>query len=148
MIICFNIDCNNEINSELLINTEHIVNNNNGTIININNQKCTNIDMSYCNNKYYNVNKTFDELISNEINNIQTLNEYKHNKNINSNHNNIDINDDNDYKNKLYSSCSSSYKPNNDKINIKVNEYENQINEKQQQLTLIKIHYIIIIKQI
>ena len=133
----YNIDYNNEINSKLLINTKHI-NNNNGTIININNQKCTNIDMSYCNNKYYNVNKTFDELISNEINNIQTLNEYKHNKNINSNHNNIDINDDNDYKNKLYSSCSSSYKPNNDKINIKVNEHENQINEKQQQLTLKK----------
>jgi hypothetical protein len=143
----YNIDYNNEINSKLLINTKHI-NNNNGTIININNQKCTNIDMSYCNNKYYNVNKTFDELINNEINNKQTLNEYKNNKNINSNHNNIDINDDNDYKNKLYSSCSSSYKANNDKINIKVNKHENQINEKQQQSTLKKIHYIIIIKQI
>lgn len=133
----YNKDYNNEINSKLLINTKHI-NNNNGTIININNQKCTNIDMSYCNNKYYNVNKIFDELINNEINNKQTLNEYKNNKNINSNHNNIDINDDNDYNNKLYSSCSSSYKPNNDKINIKVNEHENQINEKQQQSTFKK----------
>lgn len=102
--------------------------------------------MSFCNNKYFNVNKDFDEVINNKINNKQSLYEYQNNKNITSDHNNININDENDYKNKLYSSCSSSYKPNNTKINI--NENKEQINDKKQQSPLKKIHYIIIIKQL
>lgn len=132
----FNINSNNDINNISLINKKHINNNNNFTTININNQNFNNIDMSFCNNKYYNVNKDFDEVINNKINNKQSLYEYKNNKNIISEHNNLNINDENDYKNKIYSSCSSSYKPNNTKINI--DENKEQINDKTQQSPLKK----------